>query len=415
MSWQDRIREAVYQSPSGLRISFSYEDVRMSFDKKTTAFNFPDANGTYVQDTGHTGDRHPMRLFFWGANHDLEADYFISLLKESGQGVLEHPFYGKIDVVPFGQISRRDDLKTAANQTIFDVQFWQTTGLIYPSSQSDPASDVLRSVDEFNDAQAAEFSELTELDNTFERSSLRNNYQSLLDNAEIGLRSVAETQSNVEDQFNAINDSINRGIDVLISDPLTLAFQTTQLLQAPARALTNVRARLSAYGDLANSIISGDGAVVTAGNDSRNSNAFQTRNLFSLSYVTGSIISVVNNEFTTKPEALEAAETILNQFSDVIAWRDANYNSLNQIDSGAAYQQLQEAVAIAAGFLVEISFTLKQESRIKLSRSRTIIDLVAELYDGDIDEQLDFFIASNNLSGSEILELPKGREIVYYI
>lgn len=84
------------------------------------------------------------------------------------------------------------------------------------------------------------------------------------------------------------------------------------------------------------------------------------------------------------------------------------------IDTGSAYQQLQEAVAITAGFLVGISFTLKQERRLILDRSRTIIDLVAELY-GSIDEQLDFFITSNNLSGSEILELPKGREIVYYV
>ena len=80
----------------------------------------------------------------------------------------------------------------------------------------------------------------------------------------------------------------------------------------------------------------------------------------------------------------------------------------------SAYQRLQEAVAITAGFLVEISFTLKQESIIILDRPRTIVDLVAELY-GTVDDELDFFITSNNLSGSEILELPKGREIVYYI
>jgi len=49
-----------------------------------------------------------------------------------------------------------------------------------------------------------------------------------------------------------------------------------------------------------------------------------------------------------------------------------------------------------------------------LSRDRTIIDLVGELY-GNIDDELDFFINSNNLSGNEILELPKGKEIVYYV
>jgi len=44
-----------------------------------------------------------------------------------------------------------------------------------------------------------------------------------------------------------------------------------------------------------------------------------------------------------------------------------------------------------------------------------VIPLVAELY-GEVDAPLDFFIRSNNLTGDEILlEIPKGREIVYYI
>ena len=186
------------------------------------------------------------------------------------------------------------------------------------------------------------------------------------------------------------------------------------MLQSPARALTNIQARLDAYGDLANSIISGDGAVVKPGNDSTNSNQFHTNDLYASTYVTGSVVSVVNNEFTTKTEALEAAELILTQLDDVTNWRDDNFQSLEEVDTGSSYQQLQEAVALTAGFLVEISFSLKQERRIVLDRNRTIIDLAAELY-GSVDDQLDFLINSNNLTGSEILELPKGREIVYYV
>jgi len=187
-----------------------------------------------------------------------------------------------------------------------------------------------------------------------------------------------------------------------------------QLIQAPGRALTNIRARLDGYRDLARSIIFGADAIASPGNDSRNSNDFHTKDLYASTYVTGSVISVVNNQFVTKTEALEAAEVILTQFEDVLTWRDNNFQSLDEIDTGESYQQLQEAVAITAGFLVEISFTLKQERRIILDRNRNVIDMVAELY-GTIDDQLDFFINSNELSGSEILELPKGREIVYYV
>ena len=414
MAWNDRIREAAYTSPGGDRITFAYENVRKTVDKKTTGFEFPDANGTFVQDLGHTGRRYPLRVFFWGDDYDQEADQFEAALLERGTGRLEHPIYGTVDVVPFGTITRRDDLKTAANQAVVEVTFWETIGLIYPAAQTDPASAVLSAVDEYNDAAAAEFEEVTSLDSAVEQASFKNSYEALLDSARSGLQTVADAQESVQKQFDAIYNSINEGIDVLIAQPLTLAFQTTQLLQSPARALTNIQARLDAYGDLANSIISGDGAVVKPGNDSTNSNQFHTNDLYASTYVTGSVVSVVNNEFTTKTEALEAAELILTQLDDVTNWRDDNFQSLEEVDTGSSYQQLQEAVALTAGFLVEISFSLKQERRIVLDRNRTIIDLAAELY-GSVDDQLDFLINSNNLTGSEILELPKGREIVYYV
>ena len=414
MAWNDRIREAAYTAPSGTRTVFGYEDVRKLIEKKTMGFEFPDADGTFVQDLGHTGRRYPFRVFFWGDEYDVESDTFEAALLERGTGKLEHPIYGAVDVVPFGVITRRDDLKTAANQAVIEVTFWETIGLIYPVAQTDPASAVLSAVDGYNVAAAAGFEDTTSLDSAVEQASLKNSYQVALDNTRGALQAIADTQDNVKKQFNAIVDSINLGIDTLVAEPLSLAFQTVQMVQAPARALTSIEARLNAYVGLATSIIFRTGAISSPGNDSRNSNEFHNKDLYVSSYVTGSIVSVVNNQFTTKPEALGAAEVILAQFEAIVEWRDDNFESLTEIDTGEAYQQLQEAVALTAGFLVEISFTLKQERRIVLDKDRTIVDLAAELY-GSVDDQLDFLINSNSLTGSEILELPRGREIVYYI
>lgn len=414
MSWMDRIREAAYNSPQGTRQVFHFENVREAFDKKTAAFDFVDADGTYVQDNGHTGRRIPLRLFFWGDDYDLESDAFEELLKERGTAKIEHPVYGVIDVVPFGTIARRDDLKTAANQAIWEITFWETIGLLFPSAQSDPASEVLTAIDEYGAATAEEFEEVTSLKSAVEQVTFKNVYSALLDSVSSGLQDIADVQDDVRQQFNAIVDSVNQGIDTLVAEPLNLAFQTVLLIQAPARALTAIGARIDAYNTLANSIITGDGAVISPGNDSRNSNEFHTKDLYASSYVTGSVLSVVNNQFTTKPEAITAAEAILAQLEAVTNWRDDNFESLAEVDTGAAYQKLQEAVALAAGFLVEISFSLKQERSVVLDRARTIVDLSAELY-GSVDDQLDFLITSNDLSGSEVLELPEGREIVYYV
>lgn len=411
MAWNDRISEAAYTSPGGTRQTFDYEDVSRSVEKKTTAFDFPDADGTYIQDLGRSGRQYPLRLFFWGADYDLDARAFEGLLLERGTGILEHPIYGTVNVVPFGAIKRRDDLKTAANQAVVEVTFWETIGLVYPTSQDDPASSVLSAVTTYNETRAEQFAAVAELEGVAEQADFKGSYQSLLDNAEATLSGIAAAQDNVRRQFDTIDASINAGIDALIADPISLAFETALLVQAPARAAADISARLSAYGDLAASILSGQGATSTS---TKQRNRFLARDLYASGAVSGSVLSVVNNQFETKTGALQAAETVLAQFDDLVAWRDENYTALETIDTGEAYQALQDAVALTAGFLVFISFSLKQERRIVLDRARTIIDLAAELY-GEVDGQLDFLISTNSLTGSEILELPAGREIVYYV
>mgnify|MGYP003644338365 CR=1 FL=1 len=408
MSWNDRLLGAAYTSPSGKRLTFDYENVSKKRDKKAAAFNFADADGTYIQELGNTGRQFPLRVFFSGSDCDLEADAFDAALLERGIGTLEHPRYGAVDVVPFGTITQRDDLKTAANQVVIEVTFWETIRLIYPVVQTDPSSAVLTAVEEYNVAVSTEFEQDTSLLTAVDSATFKSGYLAILDTVSSGLQAVADAQDDVQKQFSEIVDSINQGIDILIAEPLTLAFQTAILIQSPARAVAEIGARLDAYKNLSDSITSGGNAIAAT------PNSFHTQDLFVSSYVTGSVVSVVNNQFSTKTEALSAAVAVLNQLDAVTQWRDDNFAALLEVDTGAAYQKLQEAVALTAGFLVEISFTLKQERRIILTRNRTIIDLVAEFY-GEIDDRLDFFINSNNLSGSEILEVPRGREIVYYV
>ena len=412
---------AAYTSSRGTRIEFDYENVSMSFDKKTTAFDFPDADGTFIQDLGTSGRKFPLRCFFSGSDCDEAGDIFTEILSETGAGKLQHPMYGTITVVPYGAITRRDDLKTAANQTVFDVTFWETTNVIYPTNQADGASLVTGAIDSLNEAMGGHLENSAELGTVAEQNGFAATVSSLMDTAKEGLDVVADTTAAVEQQFNAIYDSIDTAIDVLVEQPITLASQIMALVQSPARAFAAISTRLSVYRRMAENILGIDDDdpdseinVYTAGYNSTNANKFYADEVFAVAAVSGQVLSVVNTTFETQVEAQEAAEGILELFSEVVVWRDANYESLGEIDTGEVYQQLQEAVAICAGYLLEISFSLKQERKIVLTRDRSFIDVCAELY-GQTDEIYDFFIKTNDLSGDEYFELKKGRTVVYYI
>ncbi len=315
---------------------------------------------------------------------------------------MEHPFYGDVDVVPFDLIARRDSLKSAANQSVISVTFFETIRLIYPNSQTDARNEVNDAINNTAATQAQESED--NIDNSLESNAelFKRKYNELLDNTKSSLEKIAEKTAAVQKQFDDISDSINRNIDVLIRDPATLAFQTNLLLQTPARSLTDIQARLGAYKELLGFVISG---APSSKND------FYMKNIFSTAIVSSTILAALNNQFVTKSTAIEFAADIVDIADQVENWK-ATYAP--SPDTGETYQQLQQAVALSAGFLVQLSFTLKEERTIVLDRKRTIIDLCAELF-GNIDDELDFFITSNSLSGSEILELPIGRRLVYYI
>lgn len=411
MGWEERLIDSAYTTPSGNRLSFIYEDVGYEFDKKGTVFDFPSANGSYVQQLGNTSRRYPMLCIFTGDDCDTESENFIKGLEEEGIGKLEHPIYGIIDSLPLGTIKRRDDLKTASNQSIIEVIFFNTIGAIYPSSFDNIGSDVVNSIDEYKEVGSESFKDKIDTSTTTKLITLKNKILSYVDKINTTLKPIIQTVSDVTEFFNTVSQSITSGIDQVLNTPKTLALQIMDMIHAPGKAFISITDKINSYKILINDLIYDASKTLKI---SKDKNEYVNDKLFIESYATAMVLSSVNNTFETKEDALLVAEILLEQFDDYTNWNDLQLESLTEIDSGESYQKIQESISLAAGYLVQISFTLKQERSIVLDRNRTIIDLCYEIY-GEVDEQLDFLIKSNNLSGSEILELPIKKEIVYYV
>lgn len=419
MAWDDRIREGRYRSPSGAEIVWLFGNVSVSFDKKTTAFDFPDFDGTFVQDLGRTSRQIPLRMILSGEDYDQRADLLLDMLAERGIGVLQHPIYGTLDVVPMGKVSRRDDLRTAGNQAIFEVTFFETADLLFPREADEPVDAVIAAIDSFNEKTPEATVEDTATGTTIEVVTMRDRLKNLTNtvaermapiNAEVDRvkstfdRVVQSTNANL-DTLNALSGTIESDLDAVIT-------QIDTLIQLPARSNAKITDRLTAYSDLADRLTI---VVYQPSNNRQPNNLFQADNLFNAGLIIGSVASVVNNQFDTRSDALGAADSLLALNDTVNAWRDDNLVALGDIDTGEVYQQVQDAVAVAAGFLVDISFTLRQERSIVLDRARTPLDLTAEFYTSLEDVDLNFFISSNGLVGTEILEVPIGRTVVYYV
>lgn len=411
MGWEERLKEAAYTPPSGTRLTFDFEDVSRESDKKTTAFTFPDKDGAFVQDLGLGGRRYPLRVFFWGDNYDQESQDFFDALEETGGGILEHPRYGRKEVVPFGTIRQRDDLKTAANQAIIEIIFWESiTDLTFPTPSTDAATALGAEISAYSITAPGQFDDSLAITSSGESVGFQDKFTTGLTVARSALGNVAAASADISRQFDALFENIDSNIEELVLDPVRLAQESIALTRLPVQAAAKVGDKLQSYRDLVTTLTS---TVFIPSFDNQPQNAFIGAELLATAAHIALIESTLESTFISKPEAISAADIILDSLAAVTAWADESRDALGLVDTGETYQTIINATAIAAGRLVEISFSLLQERIITLPAARTFIDLVAELY-GELDEQYDFAITSNNLVGTELLEIPAGREIRYY-
>ncbi len=325
MTWQQRTREAAYNSPSGVRLPFIFVEIPREFDKLTTGFNFPGISGTFVQDNGTSDRRYPMRCIFSGNDHDLEAKAFEDALHETGRGKLEHPRDGRVDVVPFGTIKTREDLVKEANQTIIEVAFWESTIILYPSGTNDPGGQVLQSVDDSFSAATSTFADNIETSSAVDRSSLRNRFNTAIGSIRSILGTVVSVDPTQFRNFNVVADSIISDLDTLIDTPEILADQLNVLMQIPANSLATIGAKTDGY----NAVVSLFTSVLNPDDQLRSTiNDFRNDEIFAIDALNGLIISSVTATFPTRSDAISSAANVVDQFDIVNEWREINYAGL---------------------------------------------------------------------------------------
>jgi len=439
MSWKDRVDKGAFTSPSGVRMEFHSENVRANINKRDSIREVPDFDGALVQNFGIGASSYPLLCIFWGNDHDREATAFLNLLVEPGAGILEHPFYGRLEnMVAFGPVSRRDDLKTAANQTIFEVNFVQSAAFQFPGSSLSAGDQIEFDLAAFYADQAAAYEAGIAVTKASEKISLIDSVKAKLANVRRFMAKIAATVQEVENEFNDAINLIENNINTLVGTPLALANQIIDLIKLPARAASQISATLDAYKNLLTSVTSDANGLFSPSIDNSVNNQFFNSELFSnaamasmldASKVTADSTREVSGQsledflavapeetpaFSTQSDIIATVEFLESEFNDLNAWNEANRAALDLLDTGEAYANLNKAWAGVAGFLIQISFSARQERVIVLGEPRNFIELCSELY-GVLDNSFDFFLLTNDLTGDEIYELPRGRHVKYYI
>lgn len=417
MTQVERILErGAYTAPSGARFEFDFERVSSKVTTRRPVFEFVGVNGGYVQTNGRGGFTYPLRCIFSGVDSDQDALDFENGVLEDGIGRLEHPLYGTFDAVAIGDVERSDDLVGGINESIVRVSFYRPITDIYPAPQSDIEGTIETNRAASEDAAALEYTELAPLDTVAGQEGARVALSGNMASIESAMA------GNVTPELRDALDVAVRSSGVLASDPDALVrsiFTAVNAAAVPTGAASQVGALFSLVTSVLNRESANPDSYLNNDNEIPSglfvaaSGSFHQARILALAGVNAAAALSSGFDYQSRPDAVMAAASVLGLWESVVSWSEAGFATLEQTDTGRAYQTTRTVVVQAAGFLIERSFDLAIERRFTLTRDRTILDLVAELY-GDIDGQLDRFIDDNALPGSSILIVPSGTTVVYY-
>lgn len=451
MAWNEEIQEAAYTSPSGKRQVFIFEAVSRETDLKTAAYTFPEMDGQEIQSLGVGGRRFPLTCIFTGEDCLKEADEFEELLKERGSGILEHPVYGRIDVVPTGTIKRSDDLVSKLNESTVEITFAETITLKnFPDSSVLGSDQIEEALSAFDDAAAEEFSSLIEADDITD---------------ELQLNSVADTQKkSIFKDFSSFTDSLGdaadgikqkmkdaqaainqmtKGADSLVNNSASFARALIQFARFPSKVACGAMQKITGYMTTITSIVN------NAKKDPVGINAI--KNQFAVTNVAwsgmiaafssgvsltaeeqkganvpttggsdgstggGSTGSASSGAMKSRAEVMEAVSQIEDAFIAYKEYCDKIVATNSFVDCSDTYENLLSVVVLSEKLLIENSFSLPSVKIIKVDRDRQIIELLCQLYGEDGFNRMDEFINDNELTADEIVCLPMGREVKYYV
>ena len=415
-SWQDRLESLTYTSPSGTVIEAFFDATSEEVTARGKAWEFPGVDGVFVQRTGVNGREFPTKFIFSGADHDQRAAQCIAALSEPGFGKLQTPLYGKKTVAPLGKIKRSDDLVRGANQSIVEVTLFETLETLKPDQSRNAEAFILNRVEEFNAANGAAFKRGLSVDTTQRALRAINAVQAALRAVKQTLDKITRLDSAIRSGFSRNTGFIESSLSTLIGTPLALAASFASLTQLPGQFAGRLADKFQAYGRMLSALLGLDAATdpkSTIPQESENNLAVVS--MVAGNALAGMCVSSTVADFDSREQSVAAAIELLETFDEFRDWRESRAEELGLIDDADAADALQKAIDASVFLLIQSSFSLPTQVTITTKTTRGLLELCAELYGTVQDDTLDIFLRSNNFSSAEILEIPSGREVVYYV
>ncbi|NIZ41350.1 DNA circularization N-terminal domain-containing protein (plasmid) [Entomospira entomophila] len=410
--------QAKYTSPSGNEVAFHWKDVKRSVDHATATGDYPQYNGGDTLDLGHTIEQYPLECLFFGKSYQADADAFFDALKEMGFGILDHPRWGRISVIPTA-ISQSEDYVDGIGRSIIEVTFISAGEEVAPHTLAIDKMQLEQTL------QEAELSLTVQIELSTPSPSALVSFQASLLSPLEKMHSIMAKGWRLAGSWQASFTNL----DISISAVLNAPSQMMNIMKAFLSPIKSVAQgeRLQFIQQLSHLIQSQEAEDTHSAShtpytesDNEAQKAQRSGNLFTQTLLTQTALAMAfetNESLVTREESqalllhiqkLEQAyfQAIQHQYSRVSMHSDA-MNVPLAFAMQRSFQMTKEAI------MVQMS-QLRLQLEKRLAHAMSLYDAMYLLYGSVNEAEMLQFISMNNLQDDEIFLLPAGRKIVYY-
>ena len=421
-AWVERLRDASFVSPSGTEIFFKLDTLTRIGGKKASNHEILNKDEAIPQDQGNRSIEYPIEAFFTDENGDLEADSFFTLLSErytaDSPGILKHPIWGDIPVMPF-EFQQVHQLARQAGIFRVPVTFRPIPQSIFPTAPGIDQSEIISDIDSFEDTinEANAGIDVDDAGRFAEFGAKIKEVVSIVDNA---IGEVAATVDDIEDTFRQIKDDIDSAIAIGAS-AVEIMSQVNRLIRLPGQILSSSIAKIESYGAMTAAIATSFVGFFNPNSDRQT----QLNGAISFQSLLGiSTAATTEAALFTDFETRETAGTALDFINNSAILTEQETSKIYQLltngiqtsfapdhNSGLA---LSLIVGKTNSILIDRSFDLKAKQTFILQSDSDPVSLAWKYYRSTEIEDIEFFIRTNKLQDNEIIEIPSGKEIIVY-
>ena len=377
-------------------------------------FNFRNLKGTLIDRRQVQGSVYDLELYFQGGdNLDISKQFRTSSYNRNAW-IIQHPIYGQLTVQPIS-IIKYDNARNLLNATKITVTVKETLNksALIPTNYS------------IDTIKTNSFITQTSLNNTFiinvpaPQVNVLNQMKGDVSKFEQVLKNVSANADSIRYYINKAKNTLNNAQST-ITDQIN---DVNSVLSIPALIIDTIANRNSYYQGLYNSLVSTFVQMelsIVIPNVLKQLWAGEAGACITNTCLS-SVTNIQPNDYVYNSDVLNVISTIVTNYNDYIT-------KLNSMQTATASETtsfipdftssitLYNLVNLTIETLFDIAANSKQPRTIELTNDSNVIEIAYQIY-GLLpdDSTIDKIIADNLIGLSELITVPKGREILYYV